>query len=250
MVFPSADESSEVVHPGEEPFYFPSFAIASKLASILGSVFSSSPVGAISSMPYSEASFSSSGSESYTLSPISRAGSWSRKLPARTSSTSRHSTGEALSTDTARGRLLSAAIAMILVPLPRRVGPTAKPPFWRSRRLHPRTPHPDSTCLVHADALPEASAPLPVFRFAPTAEICDDRSGTGDTSPATRAIAHPCQAPRTPHSTPTACHATDDHGYPPGAPRATPARQPTTVLRLTPNGLPSELAEKLRAPTE
>jgi len=53
----------------------------------------------------------------------------SRKLPARTYSTSWHSAGEALSTDKARGRLLSAAIAMVFVPLPRRVGPTAKPPF-------------------------------------------------------------------------------------------------------------------------
>ena len=43
------------------------------------------------------------------------------KLPARTSSTSWHSAGEALWTDTARGRLLSAAIATIFVPLPRRV---------------------------------------------------------------------------------------------------------------------------------
>jgi hypothetical protein len=44
-------------------------------------------------------------------------------------STSWHSAGEALCTHTARGRLLVAAIATIFVPLPRRVGPTAKPPF-------------------------------------------------------------------------------------------------------------------------
>src|ERR1035437_3584554 len=55
---------------------------------------------------------------------MSFSGSSSRKLPARTSSTSWHSLGEALWTDTARGRLLSAAIATIFVPLPRRVGPT------------------------------------------------------------------------------------------------------------------------------
>jgi hypothetical protein len=28
VVFPSSNESSEVVHPCKEPFYFPSFAIA------------------------------------------------------------------------------------------------------------------------------------------------------------------------------------------------------------------------------
>jgi hypothetical protein len=44
VVFPSCDESSEVVHPGKESLYFPSLAIASKLATILGSVFSSSSV--------------------------------------------------------------------------------------------------------------------------------------------------------------------------------------------------------------
>src|ERR1700721_1456694 len=139
---------------------------------------------------------------------------------------------------------------MILVPLPRRVGPMAKPPFWRSRRLHPRTPRPDSVCLAHADAAPEASALLPVFRFAPTAEIGGDRSGMEDISPATRAIAPQCQAPRTPHSAQNACHATDDRDYRPAARRAAPALPPTTVLRLTPNVQPSALAEKHRAPTE
>src|ERR1700676_300407 len=176
---------------------------------------------------------------------MSLAGGWSRKLPARTSSTSLHSAGEALSTDTARGRLLSAAIAMILVPLPRRVGPTAKPPFWRSRTLHPRTPRPDSTCLVRTDARRAASAPLPVSRFAPTAEICGGKSGMEDTSPATRAIAPRCPAPRTPHSAQRACHARDGPDYRPGAPRAALARPPTTVLRLTPNVQPSAIAEKL-----
>jgi hypothetical protein len=44
VVFPSGDESSEVVHPGKQPLHFPSFAIAAQLASVLGSVFSSSSV--------------------------------------------------------------------------------------------------------------------------------------------------------------------------------------------------------------
>jgi hypothetical protein len=44
VVFPSGNESSEVVHPGKEPLYFPSFAIAAQLASILGSAFSSTSV--------------------------------------------------------------------------------------------------------------------------------------------------------------------------------------------------------------
>ena len=44
VVFPSCNESSEVVHPCKEPLYFPSFAIAAQLAAILGSVFSSTSV--------------------------------------------------------------------------------------------------------------------------------------------------------------------------------------------------------------
>ena len=44
VVFPSGNESSEVVHPGKEPLYFPSIAIAAQLAAILGSVLSSTSV--------------------------------------------------------------------------------------------------------------------------------------------------------------------------------------------------------------
>src|SRR5258707_14822470 len=73
---------------------------------------------------------------------MSLSGSSSRKLPARTSSTSRQSAGEALWTETAGERLLSAAIATILVPLPRRVGPTAKSLFSvREGCIHERLVH-------------------------------------------------------------------------------------------------------------
>jgi hypothetical protein len=169
---------------------------------------------------------------------MSLAGSSSRKLPARTPSTSWHSAGEALSTDTARGRLLSAAIATIFVPLPRRVGPTAKPPFWRLRRSHLQTPLPDSACLAYVAARPEVSAPLLTSRCAPTAGTGDGRSGRADTSPAAHATAHPCPAPTAHRSVPPACHATDDHGYPPAEARAKQARRSTTVHRSTPSVLP------------
>ena len=45
MVFPSGDESAEVVHPGKEPLYFPAPAIAPQPASILSSAFAPAPVG-------------------------------------------------------------------------------------------------------------------------------------------------------------------------------------------------------------
>lgn len=71
----------------------------------------------------------SSAFESYALSPVNRADSLFMKHPARTASTGRHSAGEALATDMARGRPSPEAIATIMVPLPRLVGPTAKPFF-------------------------------------------------------------------------------------------------------------------------
>lgn len=43
VVLPSGDEAAEVVHPGEEPFYFPAPTVAAQLASIL-SMASALPV--------------------------------------------------------------------------------------------------------------------------------------------------------------------------------------------------------------
>jgi hypothetical protein len=173
---------------------------------------------------------------------MSRTGSSSRKLPARTYSTSWHSAGEALSTDTARGRLLPAATAMIFVPLPRRVGPTAKPPFWRSRKWHRRTPHPDSAFPAGADAEPEASAPVSTCHCAPTAETCDDRSGREDTSPAAHATAPRCPTPRAHHSAQSAYRATDGHVHQPAALAAAPAQPWPIVHRSVPSVLSRRLA--------
>lgn len=44
VVFPSGDESAEVMHPGEEPLHFPATAIAAQFASILGRAFAAAPV--------------------------------------------------------------------------------------------------------------------------------------------------------------------------------------------------------------
>ncbi len=44
MVFPSCDESAEVVHPGEEPLDLPSSLIAAQFASILGGAFATASV--------------------------------------------------------------------------------------------------------------------------------------------------------------------------------------------------------------
>src|SRR5579859_210217 len=174
---------------------------------------------------------------------MSRTGSWSRKLAARTSSTSLHSAGEALSTDTARGRLLSAAIAMILVPLPRRVGPMAKPPFWRLRRLHRQTPHPDQACLARADAGPASVAPRPICHRAPRPGTGDGRSGREDTSRASQPTAHRCPKPIAHRSALPVCHATDGLGYPCAAEDARPAPTTPTVRLSVPNDRPLLSAE-------
>jgi hypothetical protein len=173
---------------------------------------------------------------------MSRAGSSSRKLPARTYSTSWHSAGEALSTDTARGRLLSAATAMIFVPLPRRVGPTAKPSFLRSRKWHRRTPHPDSAFPARAGAWPRASAPVPTCHCAPTAETGDGRSGTEGTYPAAHATAPLCPTPRAHHSVPNGYRAKDGHVYPAAALAAAPAQPRPIVYRSVPSVLSRRFA--------
>ena len=63
VVFPSSDETAEVVHPGREAFHFPAFSIAAEFAAIRG--MRPRRFGAISSLPYSSASFASSGSEGF-----------------------------------------------------------------------------------------------------------------------------------------------------------------------------------------
>ena len=193
-------------------------------------------------MPYSLIC-SSSASESYALSPISLSGSSSRKHPARTASTSLHSAGEALSTATARGRPSPEAIATILVPLPRLVGPTAKPPFWRSQKSHPRTLRPDGVCLAHADVWPAGAVPQPTCPHQPTAENAGGRSGTEDTWPASRPTARRCRESRARRSAPLAYRARDGHDCPHAALDARSAPPLPTVRLSVPNGLPWQSAE-------
>lgn len=60
---PSGDESPEVVHPGEEPFYLPSLFVATKFSPVL--CFAAvQRFGAIISTPYSFLSCRSSSAES------------------------------------------------------------------------------------------------------------------------------------------------------------------------------------------
>jgi hypothetical protein len=218
VVLPAGDEAAEVVHPGKEPLHFPPPTITAKLSSIL-CLAAALPVGR-------------------------------DQLPARTSSTSWHSAGEALCTETARGRLLLAAIATIFVPLPRRVEPTARPPFWRSRRSHRRTPRPSSTARAYAGVAPVAAAPPPASRFAPTAGIGDGRFGTTGIAPAVHATARRCLGPTTPQATRRVCRATDDPVHPTAAAVAAPVPPTFIVRRSLPSVPASAHSEISRASPE
>src|SRR5215210_9562576 len=79
---------------------------------------------------------SSSGSESYALSPIRRFGFSFRKALARVGPTRVSSCGLALSVWRARGTEEPSENAMSFVPLPRLVFPTRAPLFWLRRTYH------------------------------------------------------------------------------------------------------------------
>jgi len=106
----------------------------------------------------------STGSRAWTLSPTSPARSWSRKFAARTHLTSWHSTGRALATDTARGRLLPASTAMILAPLAATGGGRWRSPLFGASGGHIHERPLDSASTAGASAGPALLAHLPTCR--------------------------------------------------------------------------------------
>lgn len=249
MVFPSGDEAAEVVHPGEEPFDLPAFSVAAKRSSIL--CFAAIPavgcdhldavfgfeccvervrvIGLVADQPRGEFVEEAAGEHFFDKvafrrrSALHRYGDWKTVI----------------SGDSDDLRALA-----------RRVGPTARPPFLRSRRLHPRTPPRYSTSLARATAWPTASEPLPACPRESTAGTGDGRSGTEGISPATRATARPCPILIARRSKRLASHTADDRGGPAAAQAATPAPPRSTVLGSTPSVQSSALAETHRAPSE
>jgi len=147
-----------------------------------------------------------------------------------------HSAGEALSTVTAKGRPSPEAIATIFVPLPRLVGPTAKPPFWRSRTSHPRMLHLDSTSHVHKGIWLKVAAPQPSCLRQPIAGTGDGRSDTADTWRASRPTAHHGQESRTRRLKPPMCRVRDGCGCPRAAEDARSDPPISTVRLSVPNG--------------
>ena len=119
----------------------------------------------------------SSLSLSYALSPIRRP-IWSRtNRESRVFSTSLLSCGDALSICMEIGRPLPSAIAMILVPFPRLVGPTHRPLFLPPRRWHQSGTriNPDPLYLLNLSRAPRESHSR--CRSRPTWRTNDGRSG-------------------------------------------------------------------------
>jgi hypothetical protein len=235
VVFPSGNESSEVVHPGKEPLHFPSFAMAAQFAGILGSVFSSASVqrdqldavfggelfiqrvrvvGFVADESGGELIEEASGKNIFHKPALGWRSAFDRYGERKTVISG---DSDDLGAFAAAGRANGEAPFLALA----KVASTNA----SSRVNLPR---------LYRCAASSLSA-FPVSRFAPTAETCDGKSGTEDTSPPTRAIAPRCQAPKTPRSARSACHAMDGLGYRPVARHAAPAQQPTTALRLIPN---------------
>lgn len=188
VVFPSSDESAEIVHPGEQPFHFPSPAITAQLASIPSLLSATAPVGRdhfdvvlcgellvervrviglVADEPGRELIEEASGKNVFHKLALGRRSAFDIFGERKT----------VINGDSDDLRAFATA-----------GGANGEPPYWRLRRSHPRTLLPDSACLAHAAARPAVSVLLPTSLFAPTA-------GSG-ASPAARATAPSAQYPQ------------------------------------------------------
>src|SRR6266404_4045684 len=112
-----------------------------------------------------------------------RLGNFRQKQFLNVGSTSLVSCGEALATQVARGKPWPSARAMTLVPLPRFVGPTARPLFLNSRRSRPGKSRKDPICRVYANPRLILEEFLERFLVGSTAEIVGDTSDRVDIAP-------------------------------------------------------------------
>jgi hypothetical protein len=166
VTFPAGDEPTEVVQPGEEAHNLPAPSGPTEAPNVLRG-----------------------------LSPINRIGRSARKRASRVAATKCGSYGEALATWTAIGRPCRSQIAMILLPFPRRVGPTAAPPFSPRQRWRRRTLRTDRSCRDRAD-LPQGAAVVPPsVRTVARVGSGDGTSGTEDSGAADHGTAPRCARP-------------------------------------------------------
>ena len=130
VVFPANDNATIIMEPSKQTLDFPAAAIATQRAAVLGDGIAPVPAVRRDQLHTEMLAYALVQRIAVVrLSPISRCGVSRRKRCWSVGSTSMASFGEALATCTARGRPWRSAIAMILLPLPRFVGPTPEPPF-------------------------------------------------------------------------------------------------------------------------
>jgi hypothetical protein len=128
---------------------------------------------------------------------------------------------------TARERLVTAAMAIIFVALPRLVGPTAKPSFSHARKCRPAS-------LPPVGAARDGGVPTPrnaLFScpLRTIAENAGDRSDRLDTSWAVPATAAPSAESTIPHSAPRVCLAAAFPAHRAVAERAAAVLTPRTL---------------------
>ena len=130
MVFPANDHATKIMKPGEQALNFPAATVATQHTAILGDF--PAACGMVRRNQLDAEAFANLRIQRIAVvgAVANQAfGSFRKEAPLEGGSTSFVSCGEALATCTARGRPWPSLIAMILLPLPRRVGPTAEPLF-------------------------------------------------------------------------------------------------------------------------
>ncbi len=126
-------------------------------------------------------SWASSLSLSYALSPMRRRIGLQTNRLSRAFSTSRLSCGDALSICMEIGRPLPSAIAMILVPFPRLVGPTYRPLFLPPRRWHQSSIPINPNRLGLSNPWPRPRVSHSMSHSPPTWQTSDGKSGKVET---------------------------------------------------------------------
>jgi len=200
VTFPAGDQPPEVVQPGKEAFDLPAPTCTPQAAAILRDM----PATAAMGRDHLDAVRRHQGFVERIAVVAAIANQPRREVreeaASRVAGTRCGSYGEALATCTAIGRPWRSQIAMILLPLPRRVGPTAEPLFsprrtWRRRRLRR-----DRFFRGPANLPRAAAAATPAGRIVATVGNVDGRSDTADSDGEDRAMVRRCARSRGPRS--------------------------------------------------
>jgi len=175
VVFPSSDQAAEVVHSGKVPLYLPTSTVTTQLASVL-TFASASPIGCNQ--------FDAVVFREFGVEPIRVVGfvtdEGSRDFGEEASGKNLfHKLALGWRSALHRGRLLSASTAMIIVPLPRRVGPDAEAPFLALAKVASTNASSRFSWPRLCRWCARSVKPFRAFRSGPTVGTCGGMSGTG-----------------------------------------------------------------------